>query len=138
MIRFSNGEDSLEIDIVEFGSEQANDDPYVTIRVQSSGFCGANDLWIQGLEFRNFCGGLIEVEKTRRGQVSLRSISPGELDLTIKSVSSLGHFAVIGSIGHRVLREHGDIDHSVAFGFEFDPSQLSAAARTAWVADGAA
>ena len=136
MIRFDNEEDFVEIDIADSESDNTGD-RYLTIKVQSAGFCGANDLWIHGAEFKAFCSGIIAVEEKRQGQVTLKSISPGELDLTIKSVSSLGHFVIVGVTGYEVQREHAMIDHSISFGFEFDPGQLYNASKVTWVTEAA-
>jgi hypothetical protein len=67
------------------------------------------------------------------GEAALASMSPNELSLTINSVSSRGHLAVHGSLGHHVVTENSQFWHSIAFGFEFEPSQLEEASHASWL-----
>lgn len=124
---------------MEFGGDDtpAEEDAYITIRVQSSGFSGSNDLWVNGADFKSFCRQLVELEKSRKGEARLSSISPDELSLTIKSIDSLGRVAVVGDTGYSVHIGQQTDEHRVTFGFEFDPSQLAAAVVTPWVKSGA-
>lgn len=87
-----------------------------------------NDLWLLGADFQRFCTELVELEATRKGEAKIESVSPGELELTVGSIDSLGHLAVWGKTGYHVLGT-SDYYHSVEFGFEFDPSQLQRAVR---------
>jgi hypothetical protein len=135
MLRFENQEDFVELDLVE---QEAADlpsrgDAYVTVRVSAAGFCGHNDLWVLPPALRSFCQGLLALERDRRGQAVLESVLPEELRIVIRSVDSCGHMAVEGSTGYEVQREHSRPWHSVAFGFEFDPSQLVRAVGLGWV-----
>lgn len=132
MLRLAADNGFIEIDVVEFGGEgtPAEEDAYITIRVQSSGFVGSNDLWVDGADFKSFCLQLVELERARKGEARLSSISPDELNLTIKAIDSLGHVAVIGTTGYAVQGGQQMYEHGVTFGFEFDPSQLAAAVVT--------
>jgi hypothetical protein len=116
----------------------AGGDACFFVAVNSAGFSGANEVWVDSAALQTFCRALVALEKARKGEASLSSISPGELELTIGSVSSLGHLAVSGELGWPVRREHGLFDHLVRFGFEFDSGQLSDTTNIAWVRRNAA
>jgi hypothetical protein len=135
MIRFENQDDFVEIDLAmqEMADLPSRGDAYVTIRVSVAGFAGHNDLWVLASALRSFCQSLLVLERDRQGEAVLESISPNELHLVVRSVDSCGHLAVEGSTGYEVQRDHSRPWHSVAFGFEFDPSQLVRAVNVAWV-----
>jgi hypothetical protein len=138
MIRFSNDDDYLELELITSDSGlDASDDLVVSMVAHSAGFKGSNQVTILANEVQNFCRDLTSLEKTRKGAARLRSLSPAELDLTIESVSGLGHMGVVGSTGYAVEREHGSIVHRVELGFEFDPAQLLDAVRAPWVVEAA-
>jgi hypothetical protein len=113
-------------------------DAYVTIKLSSNGFSGQNSLWVLSESLFYFCRSLIVLEKTRKGEALLESISPGELNLQIFSIDSLGHMGVRGKTGFNVLNSTDLFPHSVTFGFEFDPSQLVKATKVDWVRKNAA
>jgi hypothetical protein len=135
MIRLDSKNDFVELDLAtqETTDLPSRGDGHMTVRVSSSGFTGHNDLWVLAAALRSFCQSLVALERDRRGEAVLESISPDELRIVVRSVDSRGHMAVEGSTGHGVQRENSRPWHSVAFGFEFDPSQLERAARVAWV-----
>src|SRR6516164_4872527 len=129
MLRFEDHGDFVEIALA---TEQRNDlpsigDAYLTIRVSSGGFAGHNQVWILGPVLRSFCRSLIALERDRKGEAVIDSISPRELYLSIKAVDSRGHMLIGGTTGFEVQHENSRVWHSVEFGFEFDPSQLSRA-----------
>jgi hypothetical protein len=132
---FSSGEDHLELTVAPEtdASLQSFGDAYVTVQVCSNGFAGHDDLWVLRESLGSFCKSLIALERTLRGEARLESASPNELDLRVASVSSRGNVAVSGKVGYRVSRENSEHWHSVEFGFEFEPSQLSNAASLPWV-----
>jgi hypothetical protein len=135
MLRFENHQDFVEIDLAkqETADLPSKGDAYLTIRISSAGFTGHNDVWVLAPAFRCFCQALIALERDRRGEAVLLSISPGKLRLVIRSVDSCGHTLVEGSTGHGVKRENSRLWHFLDFGFEFDPSQLQDAVRVDWV-----
>ncbi len=135
MIRFHDQDNFVELDLVqeEGATLPSRGDAYVTLRVSSAGFSGHNDLWVFSQSLSSFCLSLVSLERDRRGEAVLESISPGELSLRIRSVDRAGHMAIEGKTGYPVQREHGLIEHSVQFGFEFDPSQLLKAVKVDWV-----
>ncbi|QSI78194.1 hypothetical protein [Niveibacterium microcysteis] len=107
-------------------------DAYLTVAVRSNGFAGHNDLWVAGPSLRSFCSRLVELERTLRGEATLKSISPNELKLVVSSVTSRGNIAVHGTTGYEVQRENSAFWHSVSFGFEFEVAQLSRAVALPW------
>jgi hypothetical protein len=135
MIRFESQDDFVEIDLAtqETADLPSRGDGYLTVRVSSNGFTGHNDLWVLAAALRSFCQSLVALERDRQGEAVLESVSPDELRIVVRSVDSRGHMAVEGSTGYRVQRLNSQPWHSVAFGFEFDPSQLERAASVDWV-----
>ena len=135
MLRFDNQQDYLEIDLA---SQETDDlpsrgDAYLTVRVSAAGFAGHNDLWVLAPVLRSFCRALVALERERRGEALLESVSRDELRLVVRSVDSRGHMSVEGSTGYHVQRENTLAWHAVHFGFEFDPSQLVSAVSSEWV-----
>lgn len=135
MLRFDQGDDFIEINVTTQESENlpSHGDAHVTVRISSNGFSGHNDLWVLASQLQSFCQNLVTLKHQRQGEAVLEAISPGELLLAIRSVNSCGHMLVEGSTGFHVFRENSHPWHSVQFGFEFDPSQLSKAIRVSWV-----
>ena len=140
MIRFDNHNSYFELDLVTQENEDlpSKGDAYVTIKLGSNGFSGQNSLWVLSESLFYFCRSLIALEKIRKGEALLESISPGELNLQIFSIDSLGHMGVRGKTGFNVLNGTDLFPHSVTFGFEFDPSQLVKATKVDWVRKNAA
>jgi hypothetical protein len=135
MLRFENRDDFVEINLArqETANLPSHGDGYVDIRVSSAGFTGHNDLLVAAHSLCSFCTALVALERDRRGEAVIESISPGELKLKIRSVDSLGHMAIEGSTGYHIQRRNSRAWHAVHFGFEFDPSQLVKAASVEWV-----
>lgn len=135
MLRFWQGEDyfELEISLAESTGSPGYGDAYVTVEVCSNGFRGHNDLWVLSASLRVFCRALVALEASRQGVAELESVSPDELHIKVRSITSRGHIAVSGKTGYSVQHEGGGFWHAVEFGFEFDPSQLASAIKLPWV-----
>ena len=135
LLRFDDKDDYFEmaLAIEEEDDLPSRGDAYIAIAVRSAGFEGRNDLWVTGAALCGFCKALVALEEARTGEATLKSVSPGELELRVCSVSSGGHVAVAGSTGYEVQRQDAMFLHSVSFGFQFDPSQLVTAAKLEWV-----
>ncbi len=135
MIRFENQENFIELNLAKQETENlpSKGDAYITIKLNSNGYAGQNKLWVSYQSLCNFCDSLIFLEKKRKGEATLKSLSPEELRLQIFSIDSLGHMGVRGSTGFKVFKETDLFPHSVTFGFEFDPSQLSKAVQAEWI-----
>jgi len=119
---------SLEVDLATWDG-----DAYITIKIDSRGFKGQNDLHVVGSEIRQFCSDLIQLHKTLKGHASLKSVSPDELNIEIQPYGSLGHMSVRGKCGYHVQTSKHLNWHSVEFGFEFEPQQLDSAVKVDWV-----
>jgi hypothetical protein len=95
-------------------------------RVQCRAFTGEVEAWILRANWTTFSNQLETLERTRRGEALLESISPGELRLRIQSIDALGHMGVDGELAGSF---HGDgrqrqVVH-LRFGLvEFDPTML--------------
>jgi hypothetical protein len=135
MLRFDDHEDYLEIDLLsqETASLPCRGDSHLAVRVASAGFAGQSHPWVSGAALRSFCTALVALERNRRGEAAIESISAGELALRIRSADACGHMAIEGSTGCHVHRDHSHPWQAVHFGFEFDPSQLAKAVATEWV-----
>lgn len=135
MLRFEGKRNFIELDLAmqEKDNLPSKGDAYITIRLNSNGYAGQNDLWVSRESFHNFCHNLVNLEHKRKGEAILESMSPGELFLQILSIDSLGHMGVRGTTGFQVFAGTDLFPHSVTFGFEFDPSQLEKAVKVDWI-----
>jgi hypothetical protein len=135
VLRFSDGPNFFEMSVAieEDRTVQSFGDAYVTVKIESSGFSGHNDLWVLGTELARFCRSLLLLERDLKGSAELQAISQNELELKVLAVTSRGHVAVTGSTGYQVRLENSAQWHSVAFGFEFEQTQLSEAVAVPWV-----
>ena len=134
-MKIENADNFIELDI-EIESEKSLPsfgDAYVSIIVSSHGFSGRNQVWVQREELKSFCTSLVKLEKYRKGEATLNSISPGELKLRIYSVDSQGHLAIEGSTGYVVSSDLNEHNHSVSFGFSIEPNQLVKICKLEWV-----
>ena len=77
MLGFENQEDFVEIELARQETDDlpSRGDAYLTIRVSADGFTGHNDLWVLAPVLRSFCRSLIALERDRRGEAVLESIS---------------------------------------------------------------
>ncbi len=134
-LRFQGQDHSLEIDatIEKDDSLPSSGDACVQVSVRSSGFVGHNDLWLHHSDLTEFARQLVELDRTLKGEAKLTSISPNELELIVRSVSSRGNLALSGSTGYWVQSENTRFWHAVSFGFEFETGQLSEAINGTWL-----
>jgi hypothetical protein len=136
MMRFISAceQNTLEIHLVEAATlPQAAGDTRLRVTVSSHGFGGFADAWVDRNEMASFKSGLVQLNESLSGHASIKSMSPGELDFTVQSVSPLGRLSVSGSLRKLVRGTDKTYWHAVSFGFEFEPSQLQAAVGTLWV-----
>jgi len=124
----TDGKSALEIDLVNWDG-----DAYVTVKIDSRGYSGENDLHVLAGVFKKFCTDILELQKTLKGKAVLESVSPGELSIEIQPDGDLGHMVVHGRCGYHVQTARHANWHSVEFGFEFDPQQLDKAIKVGWV-----
>ena len=130
-MKIQSNENYIELDVSleEDESLPSCGDVYLSISASSHGFSGKNDLWVQAEEFRRFCAELVKLEKERKGEATLKSISPGELYLKVYAIDSLGHIAISGNTGYEI----DNIEHNVTFGFQIEPNALEKMVRASWV-----
>jgi hypothetical protein len=134
-LAFTNGSDFFRFS-AELETQAAlpsRGDARISVQVKSADFETKNDVWVVRDALVAFCRDLASLERSRRGEAKLVSISPGELEVSVRAVSSLGAIAVGGVCGYSVHRPHGQIWHRLEFGFEFDPSQFIGAVAVPWV-----
>jgi len=97
--RFSEQDAFVEIELLELtDAEPAHGDALLGVRMHSAGFSGSTEVWVLQEQLRLFCSSLVKLEQSLRGQAMLESVSPGELELKVFSVSLRGHVAVEGSL----------------------------------------
>jgi hypothetical protein len=130
-LRLFNESASLELHLL-----QADEDPYLNVVVSSNGFSGKNDLYVFGEAFKSFCTSLRSLEVSLKGEATLESISPNELQLKLYNANGRGHIAVTGSTGCWIGFGEEQFWHSVAFGFIIDPQQLTSAMALPWIREG--
>lgn len=135
MLRFSSGDSFLEMEVplVEDVSVHSVSGAVVVLRVRSNGYSGMNALWVHAPDLKAFASGLVQLERSLRGEARLVSMSPNELELRVYAASSRGRLAVHGTTGQLVQGENKSFWHSVTFGLEFEPGQLSNAISEPWV-----
>lgn len=135
MFRLTHHSNFLEID----GAADADAPPpgrgdlTLRIRVQSEGYSGEATASVSGEAAAGFRQALMAVIGSARGEATLVSMSPGELSLRVYATSSLGHWAVQGSIGRHVYAGRERHWHALSFGFEVDGGQLREAVHAAWM-----
>ncbi len=96
-----------------------------TVSASTGDFAGSNpEVWFHPDEFERFRVELEDLERSRKGEARLVTMSPGELDLVIRIVDSLGHVAVEGVVGRHVYAEHEYYKLECRFGFPIDPTTL--------------
>jgi hypothetical protein len=136
MIKFSDKSNFIEISLIDMEQDKSlpsYGDAYISISVESNGFSGKNNLWVESGAISSFCIDLSDLERNRKGEANLTSMSPNELTLKVYFFNSRGHIGVSGKTSYNALSENASFKHSVEFGFEFDPSQLLDAVDVGWV-----
>ena len=129
---------TLNVTLEEDNSLPSHGDALISLSIHSNGYSGHNEVWIGSEELQEFCTSLLKLEKERKGDATLSSISPGELYLKLYSVDSVGHLAISGKTAYEIISSNTQILHSVEFGFEFEPSQLVKLINEPWVKQNAA
>ena len=131
MLTFHSAKGKLDVSIVSEETDElpSKGDVRISVLIKSNGFRGHNDIWLDGENFDSFCRALIELETNRQGEAIIKSLSPGEFELTIGSLDSVGHIGVWGKTGYHVMSPIKNFFHAVEFGFEVEPSQLQQAVK---------
>ena len=111
------GEKSGRVNL-SFGAESSGDYS-VSAVVEIEGFRGHGGDYILGACWERFAADLASLERQRKGEACLQSVTPGEFEIRIGATDSYGHMAISGSLAWagQILR----------FNLPFDPSCLIAA-----------
>ena len=120
--------DSGDFVELEPRSEPGDADLALVVRVSRDGFIGESKTWIERHGWFAFAQDLTILEGRRAGEARVVSMSPGELELTVKSLDRQGHLGVEGLVGRREFDREISLRFSV---FTFDPSQIGPFAATA-------
>jgi hypothetical protein len=133
-VRFGERETFAEIELLQLTEiAYASGDALLRIRAQSSGFAGSVEVWVLRQQLRGFCSSLVALCSSLRGEATLESISPKELELKVLSVSLRGHVAIQGRLGRYAYGPERMYWHGAEFGFEFEQTQLAQAVQVPWV-----
>ena len=133
-MRIESGENYIELEVqLETDSALPSyGDALIGIVVSSNGYIGKNQVWVAKQELDLFSVSIQELEKNRKGEATLSSMSPDELSLRVYAYDGVGHLAVEGKTGHQVV---GSVcfNHSVQFGFTIEPEQLVKLSKGRWL-----
>ena len=83
-----------------------------------------NDVWLDKRELQIFLKEFEQLIETREGTVILKSLSPDEFWIEIRSVDGIGHFEVQTQLQRYQYSGPKYWPTMVAGGFELDPSPL--------------
>ena len=100
----------------------------LTVRVLRDGFTCESQTWVERHVWFAFAQELTVLEETLKGEANVQSMSPGELELTVKAVGLRGHLGIEGVVGKREYDREVTLRFSL---FAFEPSQIAAFAREA-------
>jgi hypothetical protein len=98
------------------------------VEVRQGGFAGRSHVWIEIRAWQKFVDSLTRLERDRRGEATVESMSPGEFRLIVRSIDSVGHVAVDGLLGKRGRPQTTTLSFSA---IEFDPTLLREFLRAA-------
>ena len=88
-------------------------------------FAGRNDsVWIGRDEWARFLEDLRRLERARRAEARVESMSPGEFRLAVIVTGRAGDVAADGWVGRRYAARDGIAHDRVSFSVELDPSAL--------------
>jgi len=88
----------------------------LNIVVQSHGFSGQGQAWIDNPSLRYFIAQLKHLKANREGSAEIASILPGQLWLRISVIDSFGNTELTGRLSQ--------LEHTLEFSFGFCPSNL--------------
>jgi hypothetical protein len=123
-----SGGDRLVFELVETAAAEtpAAGDLCLHVRLTSEGFSGENpDVWISAEAARRFADDLAALERDRRGQAELRSMSPEELLLRVAVIDRAGHIGITGHLGrYQFPRGTAAVLQQLTFDLDFDAGLL--------------
>ena|SRR5688572_30709594 len=84
-----------------------------------------NSIWLSDADIEKFLVELDALDKSRKREATLKSMSPGEITLTFRPIDNLGHL----SVSLRFVKEdraNSDYSFDVKVEFQIDPTSLTA------------
>lgn len=81
-----------------------------------------NHVWVGDTDLESFIKELIALDKSRIGEASIESMSPGEMKLLFKSTDNAGHISVLLQYGKKSI--HIDYSYDLQIEFQVDPTSL--------------
>lgn len=81
-------------------------------------------IWLRHPEIEKFIIEVDALDKSRKGEATLESMSPGEMMLTLKPIDDLGHL----SVSLRLAKEDSinkDYSFDIKVAFQIDPTSLT-------------
>ena len=81
-----------------------------------------NFVWLSVSDIEEFLESLDTLDKYRKGQATLQSMSPEDFQLTLKAVDDLGHVSATSRLRKKVLTHDYAFDTQIEF--EIDPSTV--------------
>jgi hypothetical protein len=97
------------------------------IEIANPGFQGTQPrAWVAASTLEQFVGQLEQLDRSRKGEATLQATSPGEFELAIRSIDSLGHLMVEAEVGRYSLvgNRPTRVMDIARVSFELDPSLL--------------
>lgn len=130
-LTFAAGADVLHIQITRDSdpASSSHGEARLSLTVASAGFAGRANCWAEREALDRFSRAMSGLHERLQGHAELRSISPGELVLSIRPISARGVFAVEGQLGAPVPGKDFAFKHTVGFGFEIETAQIERAAK---------
>ncbi|MFN7116237.1 MAG: hypothetical protein ACK4TA_05520 [Saprospiraceae bacterium] len=83
-----------------------------------------NYIWLSDTNIENFLTELDKLDKYRKGQAILESMSPEEMQLVFKAIDDLGHLSVALQLA-KENRINQDYSYTIKVEFEIDPTSLA-------------
>ena len=125
ILQSEDKESVITLDVMSFNDSHLPS-VQLAVSVQDKGFTGINHtIYIDRDELRDFLAACSTFDKTLHGQVTLRSMSPEELIITIENIDEWGHLALKYRIGRFSYVGLATVWHSVSGGFPFELTEIS-------------
>src|SRR5690348_11668914 len=103
-IRLSDGFDFIEVEVLEVGTVQGQNEGDLRLRVsvRSDDFQGHYDhVWIAQPDWLSFTDSLRRLEQDRTGHASVQAMSPDEFELNLQIINRAGHLNAHGYLSRR-------------------------------------
>ncbi len=133
-MRILNGANyiDLEVQLETDSSLPSCGDALIGVAVSSNGYTCKNQVWVAKQELDLFATSIRALDKYRKGEAVLSSMSPDELFLKVYAYDRVGHMAIVGKTGYQVTGAVG-FDHSIEFGFTIEPEQVVKLSKAQWL-----